>query len=113
MAGRNVTSALVSAPNGVLDAVRTINHPANYFIALQHLFTPTVLNEAKVFANRAPFINPQASILTYAVKTNDWTQLNNDNADHEVGTTFGVIDNLVWTRGAHTLKMGHDEPQRQ
>ena len=25
--------SLVSAPNGVLDAVRTINHPANYFIA--------------------------------------------------------------------------------
>jgi len=98
--------SLVSGPNGVLDAVRTINHPANYFIALQHLFSPTVLNEAKVFVNRAPFINPQASILPYAVKTNDWTQLNNDNADHEVGTTFGVIDNLVWTRGAHTLKMG-------
>ena len=98
--------SLVSAPNGVLDTVRTINHPANYFIALQHLFTPTLLNEVKVFINRAPFINPQASILPYAVLSNDWTQLNNDNADHEVGTTFGVIDNLVWTRGAHTLKFG-------
>ena len=100
--------SLVSGPNsnGVLDAVRTINHPANYFMALQHLFGPALLNETKVFVNRAPFINPQASILPYAVTTNDWTQLNNNNADHEVGTTFGVIDNLVWTRGAHTIKAG-------
>src|SRR3984893_17327600 len=98
--------SLVSGPNGVLDAVRTINHPANYFIALQHLFGPALLNATKVFVNRAPFINPQDSILPYAVTTNDWTQLNNNNADHEVGTTFGVIDNLVWTRGAHTIKAG-------
>jgi hypothetical protein len=98
--------SLVSGPNGVLDAVRTINHPANYFIALQHLFSTNLLNETKVFVNRAPFINPQASILPYAVTSNDWTQLNNDNADHEVGTTFGVIDNLEWTRGAHTIKFG-------
>jgi hypothetical protein len=98
--------SLVSGPNGVLDQVRTINHPANYFIALQHSFTPTILNEVKVFINRAPFINPQASILPYSVNTNNWTTLNNNNADHEVGTTYGVIDNLTWAHGLHTFKMG-------
>jgi len=98
--------SLVDAPNGVLDRVRTINHPANYFIALQHLFSSNLLNEAKVFINRAPFINPQASILPYAVNSNNWTGLNNDNADHEVGTTFGVIDNLTWTHGTQTYKIG-------
>jgi hypothetical protein len=90
----------------VLDKIRTINHPANYFIALQHLFSPTVLNEAKIFINRSPFINPQSSVLPYAVNTNDWTSLNNNNADHEVGTTYGIIDNLTWTRGRHTFKTG-------
>jgi hypothetical protein len=101
--------SLVDAPNGpptVFDRVRTINHPANYFIALQHLFSANFLNETKVFINRSPFINPQASILPYAVSSNNWTGLNNDNADHEVGTTFGVIDNVVWTHGRQTLKMG-------
>jgi hypothetical protein len=101
--------SLVDGPNGtpaVFDKIRTINHPANYFIALQHLFSVNILNETKIFINRAPFINPQAGILPYAVNSNNWTALNNNNADHEVGTTFGVIDNLVWTHGRQTFKMG-------
>jgi Carboxypeptidase regulatory-like domain len=102
--------SLVDAPNGtptaVFDKIRTINHPANYFIALQRLFSVNILNETKVFVNRAPFINPQASILPYSVSSNNWSGLNNNNADHEVGTTFGVIDNVVWTHGRQTFKMG-------
>jgi hypothetical protein len=101
--------SLVNAPNGnsvALDRIRVINHPANYFIALQRLFSSNVTNETKVFVNRSPFINPQASVLPYSVSTNDWTTINNNNADHEVGTTFGVIDNLTWAHAAHTFKMG-------
>ena len=73
---------------------------------MQRTLSPRVLNEVKVFVNRAPFINPQASPLNYAVQTNEWITINNDNADHEVGTTFGVIDNLTWVRGRHTFKTG-------
>ncbi len=54
--------SLVSGTNGSsalpYDLIKTINHPAGYFIALQNTFSPLVLNEAKVFINRAPFINP-------------------------------------------------------
>jgi hypothetical protein len=101
--------SLVSGTNSnsvPYDLIQTINHPANYFLALQRTFSPTVLNEIKVFVNRAPFINPQAGPLPYALHTNDWTTINNDNADHEVGTTYGVIDNLTWMHGRHTFKTG-------
>lgn len=102
--------SLVNGTNGSsalpYDNVRTINHPANYFVALQNSFSPLVLNEVKVFINRAPFINPQASPLTYSVITNNWATINNENADHEVGTTYGVIDNLTWVHGRHTFKTG-------
>ena len=64
------------------------------------------MNEAKVFVNRSPFINPSAGPLDYAVNTNNWTTINNINSDHEVGTTYGVIDNLTWTRSRHTFKTG-------
>jgi outer membrane receptor protein involved in Fe transport len=64
------------------------------------------LNEVKFYVNRAPFHNPQASALPYAVSTNSFVGLNNDSADIEVGTTYGLIDNLTWSRGRHTFKMG-------
>ena len=100
--------ALSDTPNGALfDKVAIINHPANYFLAVQHIFSANVFNEAKVYVNRSPFHNPNASILPYAVSLPFKIEsLNNDNADIEVGTTYGFIDNLTWTRGRHTFKAG-------
>jgi len=101
--------SLVDAPNNLqdgLDLLRTINHPANYFIALQHVFSPNVVNETKLFINRSPFHNPQSSTLPYSVTTPNFYQINNNQSDVEVGTTYGVIDNLTWTHGRHALKAG-------
>jgi hypothetical protein len=101
--------SLVNAPNGSSlppDKLQTINHPANYMLALQHTFTPNLFDEAKVYVNRSPFHNPQASALTFAVNTNDFVGLNDNTADIEVGTTYGVVDNLTWVRGRHAFKMG-------
>ncbi len=102
--------SLVDAPNGSSslqsDKLQTINHPANYMLALEHTFRPTLFNEVKFYVNRAPFHNPQASALPYAVSTNDFVGLNNDSADIEVGSTYGLIDNLIWSHGRHTFKLG-------
>jgi len=102
--------SLVSGTNGSgslpYDLIQTINHPAGYYIALQNTFSPRVVNEVKLFVNRAPFINPQAAPLPYSVQTNDWVGINNDQADHEVGATYGVVDNLTWVHGRNTFKTG-------
>jgi TonB-dependent receptor-like protein len=101
--------SLVDAPNKLqdgLDLLRTINHPANYFVALQHVFSPNVVNETKLFINRSPFHNPQSSTLPYSVATPNFYQINNNQSDVEVGTTYGVIDNLTWTHGRHAFKAG-------
>jgi hypothetical protein len=102
--------SLVNAPNGgslPADKLQVINHPANYLLALEHSFTPTLFNEAKVYINRAPFHNPQSSALPFAVDTNGaFVGLNDNTADIEVGTTYGVVDNLTWVHGAHAFKAG-------
>ncbi len=101
--------SLVNGPNGSAlpgDKVQVINHPANYLVALQHTFTPTIFNEAKGYINRSPFHNPQSSILTYAVTTPNFVGLNDNTADIEVGSTFGVVDNLTWVHERHAFKTG-------
>lgn len=91
----------------LFDDQAIFNHPANYFIALQHAFSGNLFNESKVYVNRSPYHNPQVSVLPYAVSSNTpITGINNNSADIEVGTTFGFIDNLTWTRGRHTFKTG-------
>jgi hypothetical protein len=102
--------SLVDAPNGSslpADKLQVINHPANYMLALEHTFTPQLFNEAKVYINRSPYHNPQSSALPFAVDTNgEFVGLNNNTADIEIGTTYGVVDNLTWVRGKHAFKMG-------
>ena len=101
--------SLVDAPNGSSlpeDKLRVINHPANYLLALEHTFSPNLFDEVKGYANRSPYHNPQASALPYAVSTADFIGLNDNTADIEIGTTFGVVDNLIWTHGKHALKAG-------
>ncbi|MGH9781734.1 MAG: carboxypeptidase regulatory-like domain-containing protein, partial [Candidatus Acidiferrales bacterium] len=63
-----------------LDSSQTINHPANYLVALQHVFTPNVFNETKVYINRSPFHNPQGSTLPFAVNTNNFAGIPNETA---------------------------------
>jgi len=102
--------SLVSGTNGSgslpYDLTQTINHPAGYYVALQNTFSPQVVNEVKIFVNRAPFINPQVPPLPYSVQTNDWVSINNNQADHEVGTTYGIVDNLTFVHGRNTFKTG-------
>ena len=102
--------SLVSGTNGSgslpYDLIQTVNHPAGYYVALQETFSPRVLNEVKVYVNRAPFINPQVPPLPYSVLTNNWVTINNNQADHEVGTTYGVVDNLTFVHGRNTFKTG-------
>jgi len=101
--------SLVTAPIGggvPADQLQTINHPANYMVALEHTFSPSLFNEVKGYINRAPFHNPQSSALPYAVNTNTFVGLNNDSADIEIGSTFGLVDNLSWTHGRQIFKTG-------
>ncbi len=101
--------SLVDGPNGSSlppDKLQTINHPANYLVALQHTITPNLFNETKVFVNRSPFHNPQSSALSFAVSTSNFVGLNDNTEDVEVGTTYGVVDNLTWVHGRHALKTG-------
>jgi hypothetical protein len=102
--------SLVDAPNGASlpgDKLQTINHPANYMVALEHTFTPKLFNEVKGYLNRSPFHNPQASALPFSVDTSsNFVLLNDNTADIEIGSTFGVVDNLSWTHGRHAFKTG-------
>ena len=102
------SKAPLGAPNALLDTQQVITHPANYMLALAHSFSPTLFNEFKFGVNRAPFHNPQASILPYDVTldSGQFTELFNNNTDNEVGTSLGWIDNLSLTHGCHTFKTG-------
>ena len=101
--------ALTKAPLGnALDLQAIYNRPANYVVAVEHAFTPTIFNVAKFGANRSPFHNPQICNFPLAVNSDNFEALNDCNTDNEVGTTYSFIDDLTIIHGRHTFKMGID-----
>lgn len=104
--------SLVYAQIGItagIDANRTVNHPANYLLALQHAFSDKLFNEGKIYINRSP-AHPVigVSTLPFEVDTNNFAVIPNRLADTEVGTTYGIIDNLIWVRDRHSFKVGQE-----
>ncbi len=102
-------NSFTTAPLGNLFDLQQINtHPQNYVVSLTHTFSPNVFNEAKFGLNRAPFHNPQIGVFNqnFSVSSDNFEGLNNNNTDHEVGTSFGYIDNLTVQHGRHAFKMG-------
>ena len=102
----SLSSSEINVSTTGLDSDRVFNHPANYLLALQHVFSPNLFNETKFYVNRSPFHNPHQSTVPFAVNTNLFSSIPNESADIEVGTTYGVIDNLALTHGRNTFKMG-------
>lgn len=102
----SISNAQIGVSATGLDSDQVFNHPANYLVALEHTFTPNLFNEAKFYINRSPFHNPHGSTLPFAVNTNLFSGIPNESADIEVGTTFGVVDNLTLNHGRNTFKVG-------
>jgi hypothetical protein len=99
--------ALTRAPLGnALDQQAVYNHPANFVVALEHSFSPAILNVAKFGVNRSPFHNPQICNFPLAVTTDNFEPLNDCATDNEVGTTISGIDDVTITHGRHTFKAG-------
>lgn len=102
----SLSSAQINVSATGLDSDQVFNHPANYLVALEHIFTGSLFNESKFYINRSPFHNPHGSTLPFGVNTNMFSGIPNESADVEVGTTFGVVDNVTYTHGRNTFKMG-------
>lgn len=105
---------LASSGNYLLDRQELSSRPVNVGLELLHVFSPTLVNEAKFGFNRSTAyttnINYTGVLYAFSVsdsasKTN-FTTLNNNKANTGVGNSFAEIDNLTWIKGRHVVKAG-------
>lgn len=105
----NVDNAYIDNPTDALGDHNVIPHiPTNVVLQLQHIFSPTTVNETKFGLNRANYHNWSYGTAPVSVSAPPFDGVNGTSLDTEVGTTFSYIDNLTLTRGRHTLKFGVD-----
>ena len=106
----NIDDAFIDKPyDSVGGRDTTAIRPSNLVLQLMHVFSPTVINEAKVGMNRSAFHHPVIGTAPVTVSSvPGFDDLSGNSLDLEVGTTFSYIDTLTVIRGRHTFKMGLD-----
>lgn len=109
----NFDAALSEAPlagsgSYLLDRQQITSRPVNGLLQYLHIFSDTLLNEAKFGFNRGNVYttNLGLSAQPYTIAVSGLTTLNNNQFKVGVGNSFSWIDNVTWVRGAHTMKFG-------
>ncbi len=104
----NFDDGTIIAPRTIVEGDRqeSLFRPSNYIMQWQRVFSPSVVNEVKTGFNRSALNRYSYAPFTESIAVSGFTTLNNSNLLVETGTSYSVIDNLVITRGRHTLKFG-------
>ncbi len=84
------------------------SYPVNSILSLSHVFSPTLVNDAKFGFNRgttyAQYLNPTGAL--YAIAISGLTSLNNGRLSTGVGNTFSWLDDVTWVKGRNVIKAG-------
>ena len=95
------------------DLQQRVSAPVNGALELLHIFSPTLVNEAKFGFNRATSntynTGRNGTIYEIVVATGPGPGFINQNYDYNsiyVGNSFSGIDNLTWIHGRHIFKFG-------
>ena len=108
-ADRAQSTVPLSSSGQYLEDKQVLNSsPDNVAIELLHVFSPSLVNEAKFGFNRstAYTTNANQTGLLYAFSVPGFTTLNNDRISIGAANTFAGIENLTKVAGRHVLKAG-------
>ena len=105
----NFDAAYSDIPSdGLNDRTLTTSRPVNGELEELHIFSPRLVNEAKLGFNRSTVFTTNQGLanLPYSVAVPGFTTLSNNEFTMGVGNSFSYIDSLTMVRGPHTLKYG-------
>ena len=108
---RSVDTQPLSA--AATDLQQRVSAPVNGALELLHIFSPSLVNEAKFGFNRATSntynLNKTGILYQIAISTGPGPGFITQNYDYDsiyVGNSFSWLDNLTWIQGRHTFKFG-------
>ena len=80
----------------------------NGVVGVTHVFTPAMVNEAKFGVNQTQYLTGNISPVPYTVNVTGFSSLGGETANDYPSKTFDLIDDLAWTKGKHTIKVGFE-----
>jgi len=92
--------------SALLESRTSFVRPTNATVQWTAVLSPTIVNEAKAGVNRSALTRPQEGIGPEAYVIPGFTSSISTTAIQEIPTSYSIVDNFTWSKGAHTIKAG-------
>ena len=103
----NADEAVYKVPTGALNVLAaTDTKLKNGVVELLHVFSSTLMNEAKFGVNQDIYHTANLSAVAFSASVPNFSPLTANSTTDGQGTTFSYIDDVTWTRGKHVVKYG-------
>ncbi len=100
-------NAATVAPLGVLtDRQLSSSRPLNSVVEMLHVFSPTLVNEAKFGTNQLVSHTFNLTQTPYTVNVSGFSPLNTSESTNQDGRTFSWLDNISLVHGRNVFKAG-------
>ena len=94
-------------PTGALNALaETDTRLKNGVVELLHVFSPSLLNEARFGVNQDIYHTANRSSVPYTVNVSNLSSLTAASTTDGDGTTFSYKDDMTWVKARHIVKFG-------
>jgi len=103
----NSDEAIEQIPSGNLTVKTGYDTKFNNGAAeLTHVFSPTLVNDFKFGVNQTLYHTASISPLAFGVSISGFSSLSGASTTDYPSKTFDLIDDLAWSKGKHTIKLG-------
>ena len=105
----NSDEAVETIPTGQLTAHTQYDTKYNNgVVALTHVFSPSLVNEAKFGINQTIYHSANLSAVPFGVSVSGFSALTGSSTTDYPSKSFDLIDDLSWAKGKHVLKFGYE-----
>jgi hypothetical protein len=103
----NADEAAYRIPTGALSILAaTDTQLENGVVELLHVFSPTLMNEARFGINQDIYHTANVSPVPFTVSVSNLSSLTGNSTTDGHGTTFSYIDDMTWVKARHIVKFG-------
>jgi len=105
----NADEAVQTIPTGQLTALALTDTKFNNgVVELSHVFSPSLINEAKFGVNQTLYHTANLSEVPFGVAVSGFSSLTGYSTTDYPSKTFDLIDDLSWAKGKHLIKFGFE-----
>lgn len=101
--------AVESIPTGQLNAKTLFDTKFNNGVAaISHVFTPSLISEAKFGVNQTIYHTANLSAVPFGVAVSGFSSLTGSSTTDYPSKAFDLIDDISWAKGRHIVKFGFE-----